>query len=199
MNPSAYDALRTYFRQRLPVTDDQLAGIEVLFQPRLLRRHELLQPAGETARYGAFVVRGCLRSFVVDAKGKEHILQFAPEQWWISDQYSLLNRTPALFAIDAVEEAEVLLFEAAFYHQLRALTPEFATFFYALLQNSMHAMQKRLVLTLSASAEERYVDFVQTYPTLALRLPQKMIAAYLGVTPESLSRIRRELAAPGSS
>ncbi|KAA9327583.1 Crp/Fnr family transcriptional regulator [Hymenobacter busanensis] len=194
MNDTGYDVLRQYFRQRLPVSDQQVAAIEALFEPRQLRRHEVLQPAGEVARFGAFVVRGCLRSFVVDDKGKEHILQFAPEQWWVSDQHSLLQHTPALFAIDAVEDAEVLLFDATFYRKLPHLTPDFPAFFHRLLQNSMHAMQKRLVLTLSASAEERYLDFVQTYPTLALRLPQRMIAGYLGVTPESLSRIRRELA-----
>jgi CRP-like cAMP-binding protein len=191
--PDAYAFLRTYFDAHLMLTEPQFAAIRAIFEPRTLRKHELLVRAGAVARVGAFVVQGCLRSYVIDPKGKEHIIQFAPEQWWISDQNSISRQEPAMFYIDAVEDSEVLLFDTSFYRKLSQLTPEFSAFFTELLRNSMRAMQKRLVLVLSASAEERYLDFVHTYPTLALRLPQKMIAAYLGVTPESLSRIRREL------
>jgi CRP-like cAMP-binding protein len=99
-----------------------------------------------------------------------------------------------MFTIDAVEDSEVLLFDGTFFRKLSLITPAFTEFFHRLLQNNVRTLQRRLVLTLSASAEQRYVDFQQTYPTLARRLPQRMIAAYLGVTPESLSRIRRELA-----
>lgn len=187
--------LHDYFRRQLPeATAEQLRAIEALFEPRLLVRHEVLVRADEVARVGAFVARGCLRSFVVDAKGKEHVIQFAPENWWISDQNSLSRREPAQFTIDAVEDSEVLLFDATFFRKLSQLTPAFTEFFHRLLQNNVRTLQRRLVLTLSASAEQRYVDFGQTYPTLARRLPQRMIASYLGVTPESLSRIRRELA-----
>ncbi|UYZ59804.1 Crp/Fnr family transcriptional regulator [Hymenobacter latericus] len=194
MNLRSADVLRAYFAERLPLSEAQLTAVEALFEPRVLRRHEVLHRAGEVARVGAFVARGCLRAFVVDAKGKEHVVQFAPEHWWIADQNSLHRREPAMFAIDAVEESEVLLFDAAFYRKLSQITPAFPEFFTTLLQNNMRTMQKRLVLALSATGEERYLDFVQTYPTLAQRLPQRLIAAYLGVTPESLSRIRRELA-----
>lgn len=198
MNPPAAPSLtvlHAYFRRQLPdATSEQLTAIEALFEPRQLARHEVLVRADEVARVGAFVARGCLRSFVVDAKGKEHIIQFAPEDWWISDQNSLARQEPAQFSIDAVEDSEVLLFDATFFRKLSQLTPTFTEFFHRLLQNNVRTLQRRLVLTLSASAEQRYVDFGQTYPTLARRLPQRMIASYLGVTPESLSRIRRELA-----
>ncbi|RTQ46762.1 Crp/Fnr family transcriptional regulator [Hymenobacter gummosus] len=197
MNPPAapLTVLHEYFRRQLPeATAAQLTAIEALFEPRQLARHEVLLRAGEVARVGAFVARGCLRSFVVDEKGKEHIVQFAPENWWISDQNSLNRQEPALFSIDAVEDADVLLFDATFFRKLSQLTPAFTEFFHRLLQNNVRTLQRRLVLTLSAPAEQRYLDFGQTYPTLARRLPQRMIASYLGVTPESLSRIRRELA-----
>jgi CRP-like cAMP-binding protein len=154
-----------------------------------MRRHEVLHTAGEVVRHGAFVARGCLRAFVVDAQSKEHILQFAPEQWWISDQHSLTNHTPALFAIDAVEESEVLLYDAQGLAAVR--DTEMST---TMLTNRIHAMQQRLVQLLSAPAKVRYLDFIQTYPTLAQRLPLRLIAAYLGITPESLSRVRHELA-----
>lgn len=187
--------LHAYFQRQLPeASAEQLTAIEALFEPRPLARHAVLLRAGEVARVGAFVARGCLRSFVVDEKGKEHIVQFAPENWWISDQNSLSRQEPAQFSIDAVEDSEVLLFDATFFRKLSQLTPAFTEFFHRLLQNNVRTLQRRLVLTLSAPAEQRYVDFLHTYPTLARRLPQRMIASYLGVTPESLSRIRRELA-----
>jgi CRP-like cAMP-binding protein len=189
-----YAALRAYFEQRAALSDDEFAVLKQLFRPRTLRRHEVLHQAGEVARYGAFVARGCLRAFVVDGQGKEHILQFAPEQWWIADQHSLSHHTPALFAIDAVEESDVLLYDALFYHQPGLPTVRDSEMSITMLTNRIHAMQQRLVLLLSAPAKVRYLDFIQTYPTLAQRLPLRLIAAYLGITPESLSRVRNELA-----
>ncbi|MDU0372655.1 Crp/Fnr family transcriptional regulator [Hymenobacter endophyticus] len=186
------DALRTYFHEKLPLTEPQFKELAGLLTPRHLAKGEVLGRQGETARYGAFVVRGCLRSYVTDERQKEHILQFAPENWWIADQHSLRRHEPALFAIDALEESEVLLFGAAFFVQLQSFGPGFQVFFYELLQRSLVAMQRRLIGVLSAPAEARYQEFLRLYPTLAQRLPQRHIAAYLGIRPESLSRIRRE-------
>jgi CRP-like cAMP-binding protein len=164
-----HHALRAYFQDKLPLTEAQLVGLDNLLVPRHLKKHELLVRQGEQGRFGAFVVRGCLRGFVTDARQKEHILQFAPENWWISDQQSLIRQTPALFSIEAVEDSEVLLFGANFFHHFQGFGPEFQEFFHGLLQNSITAMQRRLIGVLSATA-------------------------YLGITPESLSRIRGELA-----
>jgi len=190
-----YSHLRIYFQTQLPeITDTQVEALQAHLHPRALRRNEVLIRQSEIERHGAFVVKGCLRSYVIDKKDKEHIIQFAPENWWISDQHSMLRGLPAAFSIDAVEDAEVLLFGPDFFPLLQTLGPAFQTFFHTLLQNSMAAMQRRLISTLSATAEERYVEFLQMYPTLVQRLPQRMIAAYLGITPESLSRVRKELA-----
>ncbi|WP_188815453.1 Crp/Fnr family transcriptional regulator [Hymenobacter cavernae] len=190
-----YERLRAYFQNKLAMSEAQFEAIKQVLTPKSVRKHELVVWQGEVERHGAFVVKGCLRSYVVaDKKGKEHIIQFAPENWWISDQHSMLRGLPAMFSIDAVEDAEVLLFGPDFFPLLQTLGSDFQAFFHTLLQNSMAAMQRRLISTLSATAEERYLEFLQMYPTLVQRLPQRMIAAYLGVTPESLSRIRKELA-----
>jgi CRP-like cAMP-binding protein len=185
--------LKTYLQAKLPLTDEQFAALAQTLVPKPLARHQVLVRQGEQSRYGAFVAQGCLRSFVVDKKAKEHVLQFAPENWWIADQHGLIHHEPALFSIDALEDSQVLLFGPEFYQQLPRLGPVVQTFFYDLQQSSMKAMQKRLIAILSATAEERYLDFIQTYPSLTQRLPQRLIAAYLGITPESLSRIRKEL------
>ncbi|MCR5886520.1 Crp/Fnr family transcriptional regulator [Hymenobacter sp. J193] len=193
-NTIILDALRAYFRDKLPLTETQLNELAGLLTPRHLAKGEVLGRQGEAARYGAFVVRGCLRSYVTDERQKEHILQFAPENWWIADQHSIRCHEPALFSIDALEDSEVLLFGAGFYAQLSAFGPAFQAFFYELLQRSLAAMQRRLIGVLSVPAEARYQEFLQLYPTLGQRLPQRHIAAYLGITPESLSRIRAERA-----
>ncbi|MCB2408720.1 Crp/Fnr family transcriptional regulator [Hymenobacter lucidus] len=185
--------LKEYLQAKLPLTDQQFAALAHTLEPKTLARQQVLVRQGEVGRYGAFVAQGCLRSFVVDKKGKEHVLQFAPENWWIADQHGLIHHEPAMFSIDALEDSQVLLFGPGFYQQLPQLGPAFQAFFYELQQNSLQAMQKRLIATLSAPAEERYLDFLRTYPSLAQRLPQRLIAAYLGITPESLSRIRKEL------
>ncbi|SNR59802.1 MULTISPECIES: Crp/Fnr family transcriptional regulator [Hymenobacter] len=188
------DALHTYFHNKIQFTESQLMELEELLTPRHVAKHEVLVRQGEIGRVGAFVVRGCLRSYVTDTRQKEHIIQFAPENWWISDQHSLTKQEASLFSIDALEDSDVLLFSGEFYRRFQSFGPAFQGFFYQLLQNSLVAMQRRLIGVLSAPAEERYQEFLHLYPTLARRLPQRHIAAYLGITPESLSRIRSELA-----
>jgi CRP-like cAMP-binding protein len=189
-----HDIFREYLKGKLNFTEQQFKEISQLLITKTLTKGTVLLSEGEICQYNVFVTRGCLRSYVIDKNGKEHIIQFAPENWWISEQNSLIKQEPAMYYIDAVEDTDVLLGQRDFNDKLSAIIPAGGQMLQLLFQNSFRSMQKRVVNLLSASAEQRYREFIKTYPTVALRVPQKMIASYLGITPESLSRIRKEVA-----
>src|SRR5262249_17940874 len=127
------------------------------------------------------------------AKGKEHIVQFAPETWWLADSTSLNHRTPSSFFIDALEDSELLLVDGPSHAALVDGVAGYATAFRTGLQRHAAAKDQRIVSSLSASAEERYQESLRVYPSIVRRVPQAMLASYLGMTPETLSRIRKNL------
>jgi len=190
---SAFDVLRRYLEERAPFTEDDLAVVRAAFLPKTLAAGEFLQRAGDVTRYAAFVASGCLRNYVIDARGKEHIVQFAPETWWLADNTSLRAGTPSEYFIDAIEPSELLLIDAPSHQSLVDRVPSYAAAFRTGLQKHAAAKDRRIVSNLSASAEERYLEFMATYAAIATRVPQWMLASYLGLTPETLSRIRKHL------
>ena len=187
-----FSSFAQYLQSKIPITDSQLQFVRQIVAERHVDKGEILLHANDVCQYIAFVVKGCLRSYVVDAKGREHVIQFAPENYWISEQISLLNQEPSMYNIDAVEDTDFLAVPGNIFDELARIVPEARSFVNRLQLNSLRSFQKRLVSHLSETGEQRYAIFIKTYPQLALRLPQKMIASYLGVTPESLSRIRRQ-------
>jgi CRP-like cAMP-binding protein len=187
---AAFDVLRAYLSARATITDDEFGFVEQAFVPRLLRSGDVLQRAGEPARWGAFVASGCLRSYAIDSSGDEHIIQFAPEEWWLADLESLASGQPSRYFFDAIEPSEVLLIDPPSQQRLIDRVPGYAASFRVGLQRHAAAKDRRIVDTLSTSAEERYREFLQAYPSIAQRVSQRMLASYLGITPETLSRIR---------
>jgi CRP-like cAMP-binding protein len=165
-----------------------------LLKPRKLRKKQYIVQAGDVARYECFVNKGCLRAYSIDDKGQEHIVQFAIEDWWISDMYSLVSGLPAIYNVDALEDSELLLIEKENIELLYNTVPKFERFFRIIIQNSFISLQRRVLENMSIPAEERYLLFMQRYAKIEQRLPQHQVASYLGITPESLSRIRRQLA-----
>jgi CRP-like cAMP-binding protein len=177
----------------IQLTEDEKEYFTSRLHAKKLRRRQYLLQEGDVCRNEYFVNNGCLRTYYIDERGIEHVVQFAPEDWWTGDMYSFITQTPARFTIDALEESEVLYFDKATEEDLYIQVPKFERFFRILLQNSFVAQQNRILSAMSDTAEERYKKFITKYPLMEQRLPQHQIASYLGITPESLSRIRKQL------
>lgn len=158
-----------------------------------VNKGEVLLYKGEKANVGYRVLKGCLRSYVVDKNGKEHIFQFAPEDWIIGDMNSLINGLPATLNIDALEDSEVQLITNDSEWASDTVSRETLLEQRNKLLRNVIATNRRLIALLSSTAEERYLSFIETYPALMQRLPLKLIASYLGMTPEYLSEVRRKL------
>lgn len=165
-----------------------------LLQERKIRKKEGLIREGQHVHHTYFVNRGCLRTYFTDKAGMEHNVQFSVEDWWAGDMYSFLSHKPARYNVVAVEDSDLLAIERSDQEQLFREVPKFERFFRNLLQHAYVAFQERILAGLSETAEERYLHFRNKYPEMEKRIAQHHIASYLGITPESLSRIRRKIA-----
>ena len=188
-----YATLKRYLQSKIDIPDEILRELEPLCINDLATKGGIVLKVDEVCKYNFFVARGCLRSYVFDKKGREHILQFAPDEWWISERISLLSGDPSTFFIDAIEDTSYVRVPEEFLTQLGLRASGAKAMLERLKLNNFRSIRKRLISLLSETGEDRYLTFVNTYPALALRLPQRMIASYLGITPESLSRIRKTL------
>lgn len=183
-----------YLQAKAGITNEQLLVLNDAIKSKTVQKGEVLLRQGEICSHSFFVEKGLLRSYTIDNSGKEHIIQFASESWIISDRSSIFFNEPSDFYIDAVEETTLILLDQNFINLACEISVSFRLFNDRALQNHIRHLQKRINLLLGASAEERYLDFIKLYPDMLLRVPQWMIASYLGITPESLSRVRKELA-----
>lgn len=186
-----FESFKNYILERSAISESDLSKIEAVCQYKKLRKKQYLLQEGDVWKYNAFIVKGCLRTFHVDDKGNEHILNFAIENWWTGDRASLQSGQPSIYNIEALEDAEVLLITKDNFDQLCNEIPAFNDMINAILNKSFIASQSRIQNFLSLGAEEKYLQFIEKYPQLALRVPQGMIASYLGITPETLSRVRK--------
>lgn len=189
-----FELLQKKISENIALTEEEFDFCKTLFLPKKLRKRQYLLQEGDICKYTAFVSKGILRTYTVDNKGNEHILQFSMEGWWVSDLYSFLTNELSLYNIDALEDVELLLITKASWDLLLEKVPKFERHFRILLQNNLIATQKRLMGSLSESAEEKYTKLITSFPGCLQRVPQHMIASYLGITRETLSRIRGQLA-----
>lgn len=173
-------------------TNEASLFISLLKEKQVKRKQHLLREH-EVSYHSIFVNTGCLRGYSLDKNGYEHILQFAPPGWWIADMYSMLTLLPGELFIEALEDTEVLLLHIEDRERLMREVPKFERFFRIIIENSLITFRQRLLENLGLPARERYLLFCKRYPTLIECLPQKQIAAYIGVTPEFLSKMRAEM------
>ncbi|WP_432714816.1 Crp/Fnr family transcriptional regulator [Pedobacter sp.] len=188
------EKFRAYLEKSITISDEQFELISKHLKIKTFEKNELILNQGDICTRTYFVVEGLLRSYSIDSKGKVHIIQFAPELWWISERNGLLFNEPADFNIDAVEATTAIIVPKDFFRDVIPHVEGLHDLNQIMLNNSIRFMQRRINMLLSATAEERYLNFIKLYPNLTLRVPQWMIASYLGITPESLSRVRKDLA-----
>ena len=185
-----YDLILKNISRFITLTPEEQQYFTSLLRVKRLKKKQYLLQEGDVARYDYFVNKGCLRTYTIDEKGQEHVVQFSIEDWWTGDMYSFLTQKPARYTIDALEDSELLCLERSALEELYIKVPKFERFFRLLLQNAFVSLQERIIASLSQPADERYCTFIIKYPNMEKRLPLKQIASYLGITPESLSRIR---------
>lgn len=188
-----FDVLFRYFEDKSGITlsDEHQQLIERAFRPKKLRKKQYLLQEGDVCKYIGFIVSGSARMFSIDEKGHEHIVRFGVEGWWVGDSESHILELPSKYNVEVLEDTDLLLVTKDGYQQLINNVPAVAATIKALDKQSFIASQKRIHAAISMTAEERFEDLANTYPDFIQRFPQNMIASYLGISPETLSRIRK--------
>lgn len=184
---------QTYLTSNLEVAEGEIVTLLENCVTKIFTKGQFLLRRNEYCKHAFFVENGLLRQYSINDKGKEHILSFAPENWIVTDRESSFFNRPSAYYIQALEDSTVVLIDESFIRLLSEKLPAFVDFNNRLLHNHIRHLQNRINLLLSAAAKDRYIQFIKTHPDILLRVPQSMIASYLGITPESLSRVRRDL------
>jgi CRP-like cAMP-binding protein len=187
-----FDVFKKYISEHVALTEQNYALIESVSIIKKLRKRQYLLQEGDVWQFNAFVCKGFVRSYVVDNKGQEHIMGFSPENHWTGDRDSLASEQPSKYNIDVLEDAEILLIKKDDFEMLCKVIPTFNDFINTILQKSFVVSQKRIHANITYTAEEKYNDFMIQFPSIANRIPQHMIASYLGISAETLSRVRKK-------
>jgi CRP-like cAMP-binding protein len=184
--------LINYLKEKIELSKADEEKIISVATTKLLRRKQYLLQEGDIWKYYAFVSRGLLFRYSVDDKGVPHISQFVPENHWTGDIYSLLYKVPSIFNIEAIENSEIILIKYEDFQNLCAEISKLNDLVFSLLQRSFAVAQNRINTDISNTAEQRYYEFIEKNAFIVARIPQHMIASYLGISPETLTRIRKK-------
>ncbi|MBL1221070.1 Crp/Fnr family transcriptional regulator [Chryseobacterium sp. L7] len=187
-----FDILLAHIQNKIDLSEQQKNDIQSFFTLKKLRKKQYLLQEGDICKCLSFVNSGLLKSYVLDEKGNEKINMFAFEGWWISDFNSFINQEKAVLNIDAVEETEILMITLEDYEKMMLEIPVMDRYFRILYQNSLVTKDYRLMASNSFTAEEKYMQFAQKNPEVIKRVPHNLIASYLGLAPETVSRIRKK-------
>jgi CRP-like cAMP-binding protein len=188
-----FETLFSHIQNKVDVTHEQKCELQSFFNLKKLRKKQYLLQEGDVCKHLSFVSKGLLKSYFLDEKGSEHINMFAFEGWWISDFNSFINQDKAVLSIDAIEDTELLMINREDYENLMIKIPVMDRYFRILYQNSLITKDYRLIVSNSFTAEEKYTQFAHKNPEVIQRIPHNLIASYLGLSPETVSRIRKKI------
>ena len=190
--------LLEYIKQYVDLTADEESILLLKVKLKKFQKGQFVVQNGEVCKYENFVLSGCLRSFYIDNEGQEHVIMFAIENWWTADLGSFITQKSADLNVQCLEDSELVQIHYNDLQKLYLEIPKLERFFRIIIQKAFVAAQKRIVNNFSMEATERYIQFREQYPDIEQRVPQYMIASYLGITKEFLSKIRNKLAAQKS-
>ncbi|MBA4260060.1 MAG: cyclic nucleotide-binding protein [Chitinophaga sp.] len=188
-----FEVFFSQVKDKVLLSEAEQKLVKTFFSPKKIRKRQYLLQEGNICRHLAFVEKGLLRSYNVDDKGIEHMIHFAWEGWWMADMLSFLSIEPSTYHIDAIEDSELLLISRPDFEEMLLKVPVMERYFRILFQNNIISKERRLISSISNSAEEKFIHLSATNPELIKRIPQQLVASYLGITPETLSRIKNKL------
>lgn len=188
-----FDLLLGKMREHVKLSDEDFARCEPHFHPLEIAKGGYLLQAGEVAVHAAFVQQGLFRTFVLDGDGQEHILQFSLPGWWVGDLGSFSSGKPSKFHVEALEDSEVLQISRKGWDTILAEVPVFMRYQLLIMENNLVSTQNRFIESISTDARAKYENLLASFPDIFQRVPQYMIASYLGMSRETLSRVRRHL------
>ena len=196
-NSKMFEVLASYLIEKSGMTADELKMIEGVTVHKKIRKRQYLLQEGEISHHQHFVARGCLRLYWLGEDGQERIMRFAVENWWINDYQSFQSGEPSKFNIDALEDSDLLMIEKKNFEGLLKTIPKFKELIDKLGNKNFESNQNRILSNISDTAEKKYENFIRSYPTIYERVPLHMVASFLGLSRETLSRVRQQNARKG--
>jgi CRP/FNR family cyclic AMP-dependent transcriptional regulator len=190
---STFNSINQYVNKCAVFSENEIQLFDDLLQHKSVKKKTMLLREGEICNFEAYILKGCIRTFCMDENGAEVILQFAVEDWWVSDIASFHEQTPSKLYIETLENCELLILTHEAKEELLIKIPQFERVFRLMVQRNLSVTQNRLINTIAKPAQDRYVEFLERYPSVAQRVAQHYIAAYLGISAEFLSKIRAKM------
>ena len=188
-------AIIDHINRVVPLTDEEKAAFSAIVEERRVKRKSFIVQPGFVCKHQSHIVSGAFRSYFISPDGDEHTIAIAIDDWWISDFYSYTSQTPAYLYVEAIEDSVIQQIAYEKVERVCDQYPRFERFFRLVAQKAFAFSQKRALSNIGKSAEERYLEYTEMYPKIIQRVPQYVLASYLGMTPEFLSKIRAKLAA----
>jgi len=188
-----FQPLLDYINRLVQLDEEEEKKLCDLISYRKLLKGQYFLQQGDVCKFSGFLVSGCTKTFFVDEDGQEHVVMFAIEDWWTSDMGSYISQKPADFNVQCLENTTLIQLSYENQQELLREIPKLERFFRLIIERAFVSSQKRIVRNLSMSAKDRYLHFRNVYPKIEQRIPQYLIASYLGITKEFLSKIKSQL------